>query len=187
MIRAMLRAPTAALLLVLLLAWPRPAGAQRPFEIAGGYALARDPRDQVTLKAGWIAGAAMALTPPLSAVGEASGQYATIPLVGLDADARLGMQTLMAGVRASGRIGVLTEFAQAVAGIARASGSAFGATSASRSFAVQPGVGVDYPLTPRWAARAQLDVRLLRSQPDATNGGYQIRFAAGLVYRVRPR
>jgi hypothetical protein len=63
----------------------------------------------------------------------------------------------------------------------------FGETSASRSFAVQPGVGVDYPLTRAWAARAQLDARLIRSQPDASNGGHQYRFAAGLVYRVNPR
>ena len=35
--------------------------------------------------------------------------------------------------------------------------------------------GVDYPVTRAWAARAQLDVRLIRSQQDAANGGLRNR------------
>jgi hypothetical protein len=175
-----------ALPLVLLLCLsPRHVAAQTGFEISGGYSLARDPRDAVTLPAGWVAGAAWRLTPALSAVADASGQYKTVAL--FDSDARLCVLTLMGGVRASGRIGMLTEFVQVLAGIVRASGSAFGATTTGRSAAVQPGVGVDYPLATRWAARAELDVRVMRSQPDATNGSVQYRFVAGLVYRNRPR
>lgn len=173
-----------ALPLVLLLCLsPRHAAAQTGFEISGGYSLARDPRDAVTLPAGWIAGAAMPLTPALSAVADASGQYKTLALFGTDA--RLSVLTLMGGVRASGRIGVLTEFVQVLAGVVRASGSAFGAATTARSASVQPGVGVDYPLTKAWAARAELDVRVMRSQPGATNGSVQYRFAAALVRRFR--
>jgi hypothetical protein len=157
--------------------------AQAPAELFGGYSMARDPRDQVTLPAGWVGGAAIGLTPALSAVVDVSGQYKTLSLV--NADARLSTHTLMAGLRASARVGRLTEFGQIAAGVMRASGSAFGATTTGASLAVQPGVGVDWPLTRRWAARAQIDVRLLRSQPDAVNGGYQYRFATGIVYRVR--
>lgn len=186
MIAAMLRAPTVALLLVLLLGLlPRHASAQTAFELSGGYSLARDPRDEITLPAGWVAGAAMKLTPTFSVVADVSGQYRTIALV--NTDARLSAHTLMGGVRASGQIGALTEFVQVLAGVVRASGSAFGSTSTARSLGIQPGVGLDYPLTHAWAARVELDVRLQGNQPDASNEGYEYRFAAALIYRVRPR
>jgi hypothetical protein len=180
MISAMLRPIAIAILLGL----PRLAAAQS-VEVSGGYSLARDPRDAVTLSAGWMAGAAFPVVSVLSAVADASGQYATIALA--NTDATLTMHALLGGVRAAGRIGVLTEFAQVLAGVARASGSAFGSTSAARSFAVQPGIGIDYPLAAAWAVRAQFDVRLIRSQPAATNGGSQYRFVAALVYRRHPR
>jgi hypothetical protein len=181
MIAAMLRALSIVLLLGLV---PRPASAQTPFELSGGYSIARDARDEVTLSAGWMAGAAIALTPMLSAVGDVSGQYRTIAL--LNADARLSVLSVMGGVRASAGVGRLTEFAQILTGVVRTSGSAFGSTATAHSLGVQPGIGIDYPLTPAWALRGEFDVRLIRSQPDATNGSYQYRFAAGLVYR-RPR
>jgi hypothetical protein len=181
MIAAMLRAAAIAILLAVLV---RPASAQS-VEISGGYSLAHDPRDEVTLSAGWMAGAAFPLASVFSAVADVSGQYATIALA--DTDATLGMHALMGGARASGQIGVFTEFAQVLAGVTRASGSAFGSTSAAHAFAIQPGIGLDYPLTAAWAVRAEFDVRLIRSQPDATNGGSQYRFVAAVVYRRPPR
>ena len=182
----MVRALPVVLWLVLLLCLlPRLASAQPPVEVSGGYSLARDPRDEVTLPAGWMAGAAVRLTHSISAVADVSGQYKTIALVG--SDARLSVHTVMGGVRASVRIGRLTEFGQVLAGIVRASGSAFGSTNVSRSLGIQPGVGVDYPLARRFTARAELDVRLIRSQPDTNNAGYEYRFAAGLVYLIRLR
>ena len=72
-------------------------------------------------------------------------------------------------------------------GVVRTSGSAFGATTTGHSLGVQPGIGIDYPLGDRWAARAQLDVRLIRRQPEATNGGLQYRFVAGLAHHFRNR
>jgi hypothetical protein len=54
MIAAMRRVLPIVLLLCVL---PRPASAQSGFEISGGYAVARDPRDEVTLPTGWMAGA----------------------------------------------------------------------------------------------------------------------------------
>lgn len=186
MISAMVRTLPVVLWLVLLLCLlPRLASAQPPAEVSGGYSLARDPRDEVTLPAGWMAGAAVGLTQSLSAVADVSGQYTTIALVG--SDARLSVQTVMGGVRASARIGRLTEFGQVLAGVVRASGSAFGSTNGHHSLGIQPGVGADYPLTRVWAARAELDVRLIRSQPDINNSGYEYRFVAALVYRVNPR
>jgi len=170
-------------ILLLLLLIPRPATAQTRFDVSGGYALAHDARDQVTLPAGWAAGAAIGLTPAFAAVVDVSGQYKTVAL--LNADARLTIHTVMAGVRGSARLGRLTEFGQVAAGVVRTSGSAFGATTTVHAIGIQPGAGVDYPLTPRWAARAELDVRLILAQQDAQNAGTQLRFAACLVYRRR--
>jgi len=182
MISAMVRALPLALWLCLL---PRAAGAQTPVELSGGYALAHDSRDIVLLPAGWSAGVAIGMTPVFSLAADVSGQYATITLV--DADVRLSVHTLLGGIRASGRIGAFTEFGQVLVGVVRTSGSAFGSTSTARSFGIQPGVGLDYPLAHAWAARAELDVRLIGDQPDANNSGYELRFVAGLVYRFRRR
>jgi hypothetical protein len=182
MIAAMRRALPLVLLLGLV---SRHAAAQTGFELSGGYAIARDARDEVTLPAGWVAGAARHFTPLLSIVADVSGQYKTIPL--LNTDARLSVHTVMGGLRAGSRIGRLTEFGQVLVGVVRTSGSAFGATMTGRSVGVQPGVGVDYPLTDRIAARAELDVRLIRRQADATNGGLQYRFVAALVRRFHDR
>src|SRR4051794_27310994 len=100
----MRRLLTIAALLGLL---TRSAAAQSA-EISCGYSLARDPRDEVTLHTGWMAGAALPLTSAFSIVADASGQYATLPL--LDAQATLSMHAVMGGVRASARVGRLTEF-----------------------------------------------------------------------------
>jgi Outer membrane protein beta-barrel domain len=171
-------------LLLLLLCLPRPAAAQT-LEITGGYSLARDSRDQVTLPAGWMAGAAIGLTPAFSLVADVSGQYKTVAL--FTGDAKLRVHTVMGGVRAAARVGQLTEFGQVLIGVVRTSGSAFGETTSGQSLGVQPGIGVDYPRATRWAARAQFDVRLIQRQADATNGGLQYRFVVGLVRRFELR
>ena len=179
MISAMVRLLPMLLLLSLL---PRQARAQPPIELSGGFALARDPRDDITLPTGWTGGVAVDLTHALSAVADVSGQYKTVALVG--SDAQLNVHTVMGGVRASARLGRLTEFAQVLVGDVRTAGSAFGATTVSHSLGIQPGVGLDVPLARALSVRAQLDLRLIRSQPDTTNSGYEYRFVAGLVYRA---
>jgi hypothetical protein len=180
MIAAMRRAWPLGLLFSL---WSCPAWAQTGFELSGGYSLAHDPRDAITLPAGWFAGAAIGLTAALSAVADVSGQYKTIAL--FDTDARLTAHSVMGGLRLSARLGRLTEFGQVLAGVVRTSGSAFGSTTSGQALGVQPGAGFDYPLAPGWSARAEVDMRLIASQPDATNGGHQYRFVAALVYSNR--
>jgi hypothetical protein len=181
MIAAMRRGWPVVLLLAL---FPCPVHAQTVFEVSGGYSLAHDPRDAVTLPAGWFAGAAIRLTSALSAVADVSGQYATIPL--FESDARVTAHGVLGGLRLSARLGRITEFGQVLAGVVRTSGSAFGSTTSGQSLGVQPGAGIDYPLARTWSARAELDIRLIASQPDATNGGHQYRFVAALVY-ANPR
>ena len=182
MIAAMVRA--LPLLLLLSLA-PHPASAQPAIEVSGGYAIARDPRDDVTLPAGWIAGVALDRSRAIAIVAEVSGQYRTVPLVG--SEARLSIHTVLGGTRASARIGAVTEFVQVLAGVLRTGGSAFGASTAGYSLAIQPGFGVDYPLTRQVSARGELDLRFLNSRQETGGRGYQYRAVAALVYRAKPR
>jgi hypothetical protein len=183
MIAGVIRRPAIVALLCLL---SRPAAAQifTPMELSGGYAFVRDPRNDISLPIGWMAGGGVTLTDWLSAVADVSGNHKTISAFG--SDVHISVHTAMAGVRGSVRAGRLTEFAQVVAGVVRGSGTAFGFTSTTNAFGVQPGLGVDYPLTRRLAGRAEFDVRFIHSQPAGNNAAYEYRFLAAIVYRLRP-
>src|SRR6266542_3502643 len=130
MIPAMLRR---AMLLVAVCGVCSPAHAQafRLADVSGGYAFLNDPHSQTAFRLGWIAGAALTMTSWLSAVGEVSGNHATVE--GFGSDTRLSIHSAMAGARASAHVGRLTEFFQLVAGVARGSGSRFGVTDANRA------------------------------------------------------
>ena len=172
-------------LIAILLTTPSPAAAQtsHPVEIFGGYAFAHDALNNISLPAGWVAGGAVGVNDWLSAAVDVSGGYKTLDVFG--SDIRLSAHALMLGARASARIGRLTEFGELLAGVVRGSGAAFGFTDTTNAFALQPGAGLDYPLGARVAARAHLGVRLIRSQPGGNEAGYEYRFAAAIVYRVR--
>src|SRR5437588_12387321 len=101
MIAAMLRLLAPVVMLVAL--FPRHVTAQTRVELSGGYSLAHDIRDEVTLPAGWIAGAAIGWTPAFAAVVDVSGQYKTIAFAG--AEARPTLHAGMGGMPASARIG----------------------------------------------------------------------------------
>lgn len=173
-----------ALITVLMLsALPSSAAAQSPasLDLFGGYAFIRDPRSDANLPKGWVAGGAASITEWLALTAEAGGNMKTVAAFG--SEIRLGVFSVMAGPRASARIGRLTEFAQVLVGAVHASGSAFGITTTSTEVGVQPGVGADYPLTRRLAGRVQIDARFTRGKPDETTPGYQFRAVTGLVYR----
>ena len=178
-----MRRPFVLACCVFCLSSPAHAQTFKRLEISGAYAFLNDPQSETEFHAGWMVGTAVTLTEWLSAVGEAGGNYATVE--GFASDTRLSVHAVMAGARAFARIGRLTEFLQVVAGTTRASGSRFGVTEAHSAFALQPGVGLDYPLRPHLSARAQLDRRFIRSRPDGNDAGHQIRFVAALVYRTQ--
>ena len=178
----MIRALAAVLVASLLPASAAAQGAAQ-HELSGGYAYVEDPKNRISLPAGWMAGGAIRLTDWISAVAEVSAHGKTTPVPG--SEVRLRLLGFTGGLRASARIGRLTQFVQLLAGVARSEGSAYGMTTSSRALALQPGVGVDYPSGSRLAARAELDVRFLQSRSQGAEGGYQYRFVAALVYRVR--
>jgi hypothetical protein len=173
-----------AAIVSMLLCSSAPAAAQtRAVEVFGGYAFVHDAKNDVSLPAGWIAGGALQITGWLSAVADVSGSYNTEEAFG--AELRMRAHGVFGGGRASARLGRLTEFAQFLAGVVRGSGTAFGFTDTTNAFALQPGVGVDYPLTDRLAARGQLDVRFIRNQPNGNEAGYEYRFSAAVAYRIK--
>ena len=172
-------------MMLVMLTLPRPAEAQtaRPLELSGGYSFVHDPNNHVSLAVGWVAGAGVSLTDWLAAVVDAGGNYKTVSSFG--SEVHLSVHTVMGGVRASARVGKVTEFGQVLAGIVRGSGTAFGFVSTSHAFGLQPGIGFEIPLNQRLAGRAELDVRFIHSQPNGNNAGYEYRFVAGIVYRFR--
>jgi hypothetical protein len=161
-----------------------PAAAQpRGIEISGGYTFVHDGKNDISLPAGWLAGAAVAITRWFAAAADVSGSYKTEDAFG--AELRFRTHAIVGGGRVHARLGRATEFAQLLAGVVRGSGTAFGFTDTTNAFTVQPGVGLDYPLSDRLAARGQLDVRFIRNQPNGNEAGYEYRFSAGVVYRLR--
>jgi hypothetical protein len=171
----------------------RQAAAQPPsqsaIEIYGGYSFLRDPGNSVLavtagadqFRAGWIAGVARPLSSWLAIAAEASGHYKERQ--SLDDTVRLSFHAVMAGPRASARIGRLTEFAQVLAGAAHGHASAFGIEVGETALSLQPGGGVDYPLASRWAARLEIDYRWIRSSREGREPAHQLRASAALVFR----
>ena len=175
----------ALMIIVLLTTVPRAAAAQAsaPVEVSAGYSFVNEAKDDISLPAGWMAGAGVRLADWLSVVGEVGRNSRTTDVFG--STVRISVITAMAGARASARIGRLTEFAQVLAGVVRGSGTSFGFTETTTVLGLQPGVGVNYPLSQTLSARAQLDARFIRSQPNGNNASYEYRVSAGLVYAIR--
>jgi outer membrane protein with beta-barrel domain len=153
----------------------RSAAAQtvKRVEVSAGYAFLNDLTDQVRFPMGWNLGMAAGLTSWLSLAVDAGGHYKTLSLVGTDVTLRA--HTLMAGPRASARIGPFVEFGQVLAGMSHGSGTAFGSTDSVTHFAWQPGGGIDLPLGHHVSARTEFDARFLTQV-------HEFRFAAAIVY-----
>jgi hypothetical protein len=144
------------------------------WEVSGGYSMLREENDQVTFPRGWTAGAALPLQRWFSVIADVDGQRKAIPSIG--SDIVLTSHAFLVGGRASATLGRFRESAQICVGLFRATGDAFGSTSSSTSFAVQPGLGLEYPIASRWSARAGVDLRWIPA-------GEQARVTASVVYR----
>src|SRR5262245_5312952 len=174
---------TLALTVASLMFVPRPAAAQMPrsLELSAGYAYLRDPRLDLNLPVGWSVGAATSFRSWLSAVAEVSGSHTTFPTI--LGDLPFGLHAVMAGARASARVGPLVEFGQVLAGAVHASGSAFGTTSSGTHIAGQVGAGVDAPVKGRLSVRLQVDFRLV-SADEGAGLGREVRGLAAVAFRL---
>jgi hypothetical protein len=173
----------AAIVSLVVLCSASAAAQERGVEVFGGYTFVHDAKNDISLPSGWIGGGSLQLFDWLTAVADVSGSYRTEDLFG--AQVRMRAYGVFGGGRLSARLGRVTEFAQLLAGVVRGSGTAFGFTDTTNAFALQPGIGIDYPVTRRFAGRGQLDVRFIRNQPNGNEAGYEYRFSAALVYRIR--
>jgi opacity protein-like surface antigen len=169
---------------LLVTAAPRLAGAQTwtPREISGGYVYLNDSDNQIGLPAGWMAGGSWRLTDWLSAVGEGGISARTTTTFGSELRVRVG--TVLGGARASASLGPFREFGQVLTGAVLSSGTGFGVTSTDTAFGVQPGAGLDYPVTARVAARAEVDVRFIRSRSSGSTPAHELRLLLGLVLKL---
>jgi opacity protein-like surface antigen len=163
---------------------PCAAGAQtwRPQELSAGYVYLNDSDNQVGLPAGWMAGGSFRLTDWLSAVGE--GGISTRTTTTFGSELRLRVGAVLGGARASASLGPFREFGQVLAGAVLGSGTGFGVTSTDTAFGVQPGAGLDYPITARVAARAEVDGRFIRSRSSGSTPAHEIRLLVGVVLKL---
>jgi hypothetical protein len=169
---------TLAIWLCPLVATAAPLGT----EVWGGYTTLRIPRDAVTLPQGWAAGAAVPVFRMIGATAEVGSNRRVLQASG--ADIALRVIDVMTGVRLTARVGRATEFAHFMVGMVQARGAAFGQTDAHTNFAVQPGLGINYPLTTRLHARAGFDARVVRAGDVAQSPGAQFRWLVGFAYRI---
>lgn len=169
---------TLVLWLCPLAAMAAPAGT----EVWGGYTTLRIPRDAVTLRQGWVAGTLIPVSRVLGVTAEVGGNRRVVRASG--SDVTLRVLDVMAGPRLTARLGRATEFVHVMIGSVHSSGSAFGETETHTNLALQPGLGLDYPLTTRLHTRVAFDARLLGPADVAQSAGSQFRWTLGLVYRV---
>ena len=169
---------------LLVAATPHPAGAQMwtPQEVSGGYVYVNDSDNQIGLPAGWMAGGSFRLTDWLSAVGEGGISARTTTTFGSELRLRVG--AVLGGARASASLGPFREFGQVLVGAVLGSGTGFGVTSTDTAFGVQPGAGLDYPITARVAARAEVDGRFIRGRSSGSTPAHEIRLLVGVVLKL---
>jgi hypothetical protein len=127
---------------------------------------------------GWHVAGSRPFRRSLRLVADLSGHYGSF------AGADLSQLTFLAGVRYSPPRpgGSLAPFAHALLGGARSSTTVSDTSFSNGAWGGALGAGVDYGLNRRWAARAQLDLLVLRS------GGVtdkDPRISLGAVYRFR--
>ena len=149
-----------------------PAAVRRP-DVFGGYSYLRAGEADMH---GWHIAGSRPFRRSLRLVADLSGHYGSF------AGADLSQLTLLAGVRYSPSRsgGPLVPFGHALLGLARINTTVSDTSSSNAGWGGALGAGVDYGLNRRWAARAQLDLLVLRS------GGVtdkDPRISLGAVYR----
>lgn len=167
--------------------WAQP---QRPAEVAGGgYSFVRDFLVEENFPLGWFASGSYRIFDWLDAVGEVSGTYKKHDFT-VDSDTfstTTRLHSYLGGVRHSRPMGRLIPFGQFLVGVTRETG---GVTVFRQSIAepqtkltLQPGGGVDIPLTDRLSARFGADYRRIFAERLNTDeeSDNQLRFAAGVV------
>src|SRR5207249_30972 len=140
---------------------PRP-NVPREHQWFAGYSFYRDQSDSLSFPAGWAFSVARHATPKIDFVGGISGSHRSDDLLGVNV-ASSTMYTFAAGPKYARRTGSVVSFAQVLAGIAIIRASAFDSSDVSMGFALQPGFGVDVPVTKTLTGRVGFDIETVRS------------------------
>ena len=178
-----------------LLLLPVSVSAQPPrlVEVAGGgYSFVRDFLVEENFPLGWFASGSCRVFDWLDAVGEISGTYKkhdfTVDGEGFSTSTRL--HSYLGGVRHARPMGRVIPFGQVLVGVTRETGGVTvfrqSIAEAQTKFTLQPGGGVDIPLTDRVSARFGADYRRIFAERVNTDeeSDNQLRFAAGVVVGV---
>ena len=163
-----------SVLLALLAAAPV-AAQDRKGDVAFSYSILHDNDLEETFPTGWAFAVNSNLNEIFGVVGEIGGNYKTMDIFGTDVD--LSVHTFMGGPRFRSERGKIVPFAQVLLGLARGSYSVLGESDSETDFAWQPGGGVDFAVTDRFAVRVQGDYRIINSEESVN----EFRFSVGGV------
>jgi len=176
--------PAVLIVLVAIVGLAAPAWAQDvpAAEISGGYNLLKFTDE--TLPGGWYADVAGNATSMFGIVGQVSGNYKSVDVLGVSVDTKV--HTFMGGARVTARVNSpLSGFAQVLAGAARADGSSdlsgllpFAVSDSTTDAALQIGGGVSYIPSRGVGARVGADYVRIFSEEEGTN---VFRFSAGVI------
>jgi len=154
------------------------ANVPREYEWFGGYSFYRDQSDGESFGGGWALSGARQMTPRIDLVGTISGSHRSEDVLGVNV-ASSSIHTFAGGPKyAWPPHDRFTPFAQVLVGIATVSSSAFGVDASSTGFALQPGFGVDVPITKPVALRLAFDVETIHAGGGWFTG---FRINAGLM------
>lgn len=123
---------------------------------------------------GWGLAGSYPLNPRLRLVLDVTGHYGSF------AGASLSQTGLFAGARGVWSWHGLSPFAEGLLGFARTNVSISGLSEGDTDWGLALGGGLDYPLSPSWAARGLFQLRLLHGQGVWDSDP---RFSIGAVYR----
>jgi hypothetical protein len=146
-------------------------------DVAIGYSILHDSDVEETFPMGWLFAGGANLGRNVAIVGEAGGNYKTVSVLGTDVNLRV--HSFLGGVRVQNRRTKIMPFGQFQVGLAHLAYSVFGDGDSSNGFAIQPGGGVDIPVTSFMGARLQGDFRMIRADGETTN---EFRVGVGLVF-----
>jgi hypothetical protein len=153
------------------------ASVSREYQWFAGYSFYRDQSDSLSFPAGWMLSGARHATPEIEIVGAISGSHRSDDALGVNV-ASTTIYTFSAGPKYARRTGSVTAFGQVLVGLGVVRSSTFGVSDSSAGFALQPGGGVDIPITKTLAFRIGGDVESVHASGGWFSG---FRINAGVM------